>query len=66
MGNATMISTKSSQDLFTVRTKNFANEGMEYEQFVILTSCSIPYTDLRIIIMNYVLKRWNGQLRPEN
>jgi hypothetical protein len=23
-----------------------------------LTSCSIPYTDLRIIIMNYVLKRW--------
>jgi hypothetical protein len=31
-----------------------------------LTSCSIPYTDLRIIIMNYVLKRWNGQLRPEN
>jgi hypothetical protein len=23
-----------------------------------LTSCSIPYTDLRAIIMNYVLKRW--------
>jgi len=23
-----------------------------------LTSCSIPYTDLRAIIMNWILKRW--------
>ena len=35
MSNATMISTTSSQDLLTVRTKNFANEGMDYEQFAI-------------------------------
>jgi hypothetical protein len=31
MSNATMISITSIQDLLTVRTKNFANEGMDYE-----------------------------------
>jgi hypothetical protein len=35
MSNSTMISTTSIQDLLTVRTKNFANKGMDYEQFVI-------------------------------
>ena len=25
-----------------------------------LTSCSIPYTDLRAIIMNWILKRWQN------
>ena len=30
-----MNSTTSSQDLLTVRTKNFANGGMDYEQFSI-------------------------------
>jgi len=44
MSNATMISTTSSQDLLTLRTNNFANEGMDYEQFVInlLVSAVLP------------------------
>ena len=33
--NATMISATSSQDLLTIRTKHFANKGMDYEQFAI-------------------------------
>jgi hypothetical protein len=35
MNNASMVSTTSSQDLLTVRTKHFANKGMDYEQFAI-------------------------------
>jgi hypothetical protein len=44
MGKATMASTTSSQDLLTVRTNNFANEGMDYEEFVIhlLISAVLP------------------------
>jgi len=39
-----MTSTISIQDLLTARTKNFANEGMHYEQFVIhsLVSAVLP------------------------
>jgi hypothetical protein len=35
MSNASMVSKTSSQDLLTVRTKDFANKGMDYEQFAI-------------------------------
>ena len=35
MSNATMISMTSIEDLLTVKTKNFANKGMDYEEFVI-------------------------------
>jgi hypothetical protein len=44
MGNATMISMTSIQDLLTVRTKNFVNKGMDYEEFVInlLVSAGLP------------------------
>jgi hypothetical protein len=35
MSNASMVSTTSSQDLLTIRTKHFANKGMDYEQFAI-------------------------------
>jgi predicted DNA binding CopG/RHH family protein len=35
MSNASMVSTTSSQDLLTVRTKHFANKGMDYQQFAI-------------------------------
>ena len=44
MSKATMTSTSSSQDLLTVRTNNFANEGMDYEEFVIhlLISAVLP------------------------
>jgi hypothetical protein len=30
-----------------------------------LTSCSIPYTDLRAIIMNWILKRWQDSWDQE-
>jgi hypothetical protein len=33
MSNATMISMTSIEDLLTVKTKNFANKGMDYEEF---------------------------------
>ena len=44
MSNATMISMTSIEDLLTVKTKNVANKGMDYEEFVInlLVSAVLP------------------------
>ena len=43
MSNATMISMTSIQDLLTVRTKNYVNKGMDYEEFInLLVSAVLP------------------------
>ena len=53
MSNATMISMTSIQVLLTVRTKKVANEGIDYEKFVInlLVSASFHRFEIQFIII---------------
>jgi hypothetical protein len=53
MSNASMISTTSRQDLLTIRTKHFANKGMDYKQFAInlLVSAVLYHLKIQFIII---------------